>query len=841
MVARLISEPRICAAIGLDQASAATRERFVARVRASAANLAQTLAARADDIDHLAHDPLGFIEAEQGLVLGHSVHPAPRLREGLRDDTDNHYVPELRGATSLHLWAVARERLVVGGGETASARLNELIASDPAWAAQAATLDDDFSLVPLHPCQARALEGERVHARGRLRALGPIGRPWSPTSSLRTVFADGCPWMLKVSLPIRLTNSLRTLSPAELERGVLLGRILDETGAGALERRHPNFRILREPAYFGLRDADGGPGPRASFVALRDNPFRAAQRAEVLATLLQDHAVTGRSRLALRIEAAAARSGLPAVALAHQWFGRFTAVVLDPIIEAQADFGLLLSAHQQNLVLGFASAGPLAGIEPQIAWFRDAQGTAYTDLAARRFGEQLPAVTRSTFRSPLAERVWAYSVVINGVFNVIASLAMIPGVAVSALVEQLRAVLEAQRARGPIDPRGIDYLLDAPQLWTKANLFCFASDLDEVSLADPQTVYRAIANPLARASTSEQPRPAARRCAGRFRDPDGGGEQTAHVQLFQLFELFERFDPPRSPGWRRGEIELGAEQRRFELRESGARAELRWLDAGSERAHAATLDHLFATRAQLRHVVVDGELVIRDSFYQRPQPWHHANPARPPERDRTWTGTVEHPRRPSAPAGQLYSRYCPSIDRNFSLHTFDPDRDFDRFCTWMQDPVVAQFWEQDWPRARLRDRMDELIADPRVIPAIGRFDDLPFAYYEIYWAKEDRLGPHYDAHDFDRGFHMAIGEPEVRHRGWGRQWFLAMAHFCFLDEPRTQRLVGEPRVDQARVRRWADTTAWSEWGEVRFPHKRAVLMVLTRERFFANFGSDAPC
>ncbi|PRQ09047.1 GNAT family N-acetyltransferase [Enhygromyxa salina] len=830
LIARLVDEPRIAATIGLDRASAATRERFVARVRASAANLAQTLALRADDLDHLAHSPLGFIEAEQGLVLGHSVHPAPRLREGLRDDTDARYIPELGGATPLHLWAVARERLLVGGGEAASARLDQLIASDPEWATLADSLDEAFTLLPLHPCQARALASELVDARGQLRPLGPIGRHWSPTSSLRTLFTDGSPWMLKVSLPIRLTNSLRTLSPAELERGVLLGRVLHETEASALERRHPNFRILREPAYFGLRDLAGGPAPRESFIALRDNPFRADQPAEVLATLLQDHGVTGRSRLALRIEQAAARSGLPAVALADRWFTRFCAVVLDPILEAQADFGLLLSAHQQNLVLGFADTGPLAGIEPQVAWFRDAQGTAYTELAARRLSERLPAVARSTFRSPLAERVWAYSVVINGVFNAIASLAMIPGVGVAALLERLRAVLEAQRERGPVDPRGLDYLLDAPQLWTKANVFCFASDLDEVSLADPQAVYRAIANPLARPDVVEHERPAGRRRAARFANAEGP-DQTATIELGA---------PPSSPGWRPGQIELGAEQRRFELREAGPRAELRWLDHGSERTHSTTLDHLFSTHAGLRHVLVNGDVVVRDHFFQQRSPWHCAGELTAEllgDTARTTTGAIEHPRRPSAPAGQLYARYCPSIDRNFTLHSFDPDRDFDRFCGWMQDPVVAQFWEQDWPRAQLRDRIDALIADPHVIPAIGRFDDLPFAYFEIYWAKEDRLGPHYAAHDYDRGFHMAIGEPEVRHRGWGRQWFLSMAHFCFLDDPRTQRLVGEPRIDQSRVRGWADTTAWREWGEVQFPHKRAALMVLTRDRFFAEFGS----
>src|SRR5690606_3527569 len=149
-----------------------------------------------------------------------------------------------------------------------------------------------------------------------------------------------------------------------------------------------------------------------------------------------------------------------------------------------------------TLCSGSGADGELAGVEPRAAWFRDAQGTAYTRLAVRRFGERLPGIEAARFSSPLAERVWAYSVVINGVFNVIASLAMIPGVAQSLLLEQLRACLLGLRARGPADPRAIDYLLTSRSLWTKANVRCFAGGVDEVALADPLTIYTPMSNPL---------------------------------------------------------------------------------------------------------------------------------------------------------------------------------------------------------------------------------------------------------------------------------------------------------------------------------------------------------
>lgn len=821
LVIRLMAEPSVARALALPSSDPAAADRFVARVRASASNLAEVLRARAGDIEHLLIDPLGFIEAEQGLLLGHSVHPAPRVREQLGDDGER-FVPELGGRTQLELWAVPRERLFVGGMGSA---LDGLIASDPSWSEHARSLDGDLALVPVHPLQARALLDDPALLAG-VRRLGPAGRSWAPTSSLRTLFADGSPWMIKTSLPLRLTNSLRTLTPAELERGVLLGRVLDETEAGALEHRHRSFRILREPAYFGLADGCGQPGPSTSFFAVRENPFRADTPVEALATLLQDHPRTGRSRLALRIEQAAARSGRRAVVLAERWFASLLARVLEPIVEAQAEFGLLLSAHQQNLILGFAQQGELAGVEPCAAWFRDAQGTAYTELAVRRFGERLPGIAAARFSAPLAERVWAYSVVINGVFNAIASLAMIPGVAQSALLEQLRATLEDLRARSYADNSALDYLLDSPQLWTKANARCFASGVDEVSLVDPQVIYCPLANPLARAELQNlESQFVESRFVGRHR-------VAGHAHA----DAIVHWRAPTRTSWQQGQLKLGARTIGFELRDAGVRAELRWIDPASEVERALVLDHLFSRCTDLAHIRDGERVIVRESFYQSPAPWHPRGEQGPINLGRTRDGDLDHPRRPDPGVGLLYRRYCPSIERSFSLRVFDREHDFDRFCRWMNDPVVARFWEQAWSAERLRDYLDQRFADPHVIPAIGSFDESPFAYFEIYWAKEDRIGPHYLAGDYDRGFHMAVGEAEVRHRGWGRQWFLAMAHFLFLDDPRTQRLVGEPRVDQHLVRAWSTSTPWQEWGEIQFPHKRAVLMVLTRERFFASFG-----
>lgn len=776
LVARLVAEPSIAAALALDPERA---DRFVARVRASASTLDEVVSAREHDLEHLAADRLGFVEAEQALLLGHSVHPAPRMREGVPAHT-RECVPELGGSLQLHAWSVAASRWI-GVGQLAA--IAELLRSDPAWAAAAAALPGEHVCMLVHPLQHRALLDEPrladARRRGELVPLGPLGRAWAPTSSLRTVHGES-PWMLKTSLPIRLTNSRRTLARVELERGLLFDRVLAQPELLEQLARWPSLVLLREPAYYGLRDDHGDEVP-AAFVALRENPWTATQPVEVLASLLADHPRSGEARLARRLREAGRRR----VADVEAWFAAYLDRVLAPIVALAVEQGVLLSAHQQNLVIGFGSDG----LTPARAWFRDAQGSAYSDLALRRFGERVPGLSDAHFGAPLAERAWAYSVVVNGVFNVIASLGHLPGIDQGMLLEQLRGHLLGLRERLHGDPRMLAALLDAPQLWTKANVRAFASGRDEVDLPDPLAIYRPLANPLLRrVGPSSGP---TRGCAAN------------HAHARAELELVGE----------RGTITLGERRETFALAWRDADERVRVQGCSSD-ARPLVSDWLLTSRpglAQVEHEHDTGVHVDRrTSFWQR---------------SGVWDGEGE----------LLYRRHCAAIDRTFALRRFSLDADLERFHAWMNDPVVDEFWQQAWSREQLAAYLQAKLDGGHVIPAIGSFDDQPFAYFEIYRAAHDRLAPLYAVEAHDRGFHMAVGSGELRHRGLGRQWFLAMAHYLFVADPATQRLVGEPRVDQARVRAWARSTAWQEWGEIAFPHKRAVLMVLSRERMFASF------
>lgn len=228
-----------------------------------------------------------------------------------------------------------------------------------------------------------------------------------------------------------------------------------------------------------------------------------------------------------------------------------------------------------------------------------------------------------------------------------------------------------------------------------------------------------------------------------------------------------------------------------------------------------------------------GELQIeRAAFWQVGQPWLPAPSASLfPQRPRMSNGR-RHPLRAPKPVGEVYRRFDARLGSWISLRTLNIEHDLERFNRWQNDPRVLAFWQEGGSLAQHREYLEKLAADPHSLTLIGCFDDQPFAYFEAYWAKEDRIAPFYQVDDYDRGIHMLVGE--ASHRGPHRvqSWLTALVHYLLLDDPRTQRIVAEPRADNARMIGHMQGNGFWKEKEFDFPHKRAALMVQSRERFF---------
>ncbi len=234
--------------------------------------------------------------------------------------------------------------------------------------------------------------------------------------------------------------------------------------------------------------------------------------------------------------------------------------------------------------------------------------------------------------------------------------------------------------------------------------------------------------------------------------------------------------------------------------------------------------------------VAEGEAltVHVDMLWQRPEPWLATLAQRDFPARLVMSEGKRHPLRAPKPDGLVYARFIPWLGRTLSFRAATLDHDLDTLHRWMNDPRVDAAWGEAGERAKHAAYLSALIADPHMIPLIGAFDGEPFGYFEVYWAKENRLAPFYDVQDYDRGWHVLIGEDAFRGRAFVSAWLPSLMHALFLDDPRTERIVGEPRADHVQQLRNLERSGFARIKSFDFPHKRAALVMLLRERFFAE-------
>jgi siderophore synthetase component len=440
-----------------------------------------------------------FLRAEQSLLGGHPLHPTPKTRTPMTPGEIDEYSPELGAAFALH-WFGADRSLVVEDSAlptTATALLAGLLVDDDRAAPELRRLAAaGAALLPVHPWQAARLR-ERADVRalldaGRLVDHGRQGAPWSPTSSVRTAGRPGTPWMLKLSLGVRITNSVRLNLRKELARGVEVHRLLEAGLGDELAARFPGFGILRDPAWATL--APPGDGAESGFeVVLRENPFGEADEASVVAALCEPAPDGGPPPLAHHVHSVATARACTVEAAAHAWFARYLEVVVDPILWLHGAEGIALEAHQQNGVVLLRDGLP-AGFR-----YRDNQGYYFRRSRARRLRGLVPdlnAQSDTVCDDAVAEERLGYYLGINHLLGLIGAMGRAGLAAEPDLLAGLARHLAAPDRAFPSSPV-VERLLVGPTLRCKANLRTRLDDMDElVGPMESQSVYVEIPNPL---------------------------------------------------------------------------------------------------------------------------------------------------------------------------------------------------------------------------------------------------------------------------------------------------------------------------------------------------------
>lgn len=426
-------------------------EEFLEQIASSHEAVATALAApRAAQSDP-------YLASEQSLLFGHRFHPTPKARTG-DPRAWSAYAPEVGAVFPLRYLAV-REHLIAeeSAGPSATAALDRLRSDVP----------DGYRLLPVHPWQYDTLrEHPALRAAlddGHVLDLGPGGRPFAATASVRTLY-DG-ETFLKFSLNVRITNCLRKNSSYELSGAVALTRVL----APALEdlaERFPGSAVLREPAYrtLALPGPDGTPD-QALFegfgVIVREGlPARLAPgTTPLLAAAVADEYPCSGAHVSRLLGAADERRVL-------DWWSACLDLLIPPVLAAYFDHGLVLEPHLQNVLVCVDDQGM-----PAQVLFRDLEGTKLIPEHHADTLADLPPEVAGPMTYD-AQRGWdrvVYCLLVNHVAELLGALADLHPQAEAALWGRVRATLRAYADRAGCPPRLAALLAGVP-LPAKANL-----------------------------------------------------------------------------------------------------------------------------------------------------------------------------------------------------------------------------------------------------------------------------------------------------------------------------------------------------------------------------------
>ncbi|MDF2670568.1 MAG: Petrobactin biosynthesis protein AsbA, partial [Paenibacillus sp.] len=421
------------------------------------------------------------------------------------------YAPELKGQFQLHYFLAERSLVQEGSLLECSAVVlvkRELLA-DPAisqeFKDQYCRELDDRALIPVHPHQAEWLLSQTCTQEwlklGQLRYLGAQGRAYSPTSSIRTVYHSESEYMLKLSLQVKITNSMRLNKKKELIGGLEGSRLLKHC-IPEFRQLYPDFEFIHDPAYLTLVPQEGMQESGFELV-IRNNPFRGegARDVTLIAALVQDPLPGCRSRLAVIMEHLAAEEGRSVAQVSLDWFRQYMRLSLRPMVWLYLKYGIALEAHQQNGLIRLSNGYPVQ------FYYRDNQGYYYCRSMVHKLNQLLPGIggeSRNLYDDSIVDERFRYYLIVNHMFGMINGFGLEGLIDERLLLAELRSVLESFLPMNRHSSCFLDSLLKDKWIPCKANLLTRLIDMDELDSELEQAVYVNIDNPLVKELPSRQ-------------------------------------------------------------------------------------------------------------------------------------------------------------------------------------------------------------------------------------------------------------------------------------------------------------------------------------------------
>lgn len=454
---------------------------------------------REHDFDSLIQAKQDFIYTEQALILGHSMHPAPKSRLGFIHEDWLKYSPENKGLTQLYFWLVDQEYFAEGSAE--ETQISKQLKQEIRWYLNEVELEQlrtysNYQLLTLHPWQARYLQSKdwykALKTKNKIIDFGEKAWQFSPTTSVRTLASYQAPWMVKPSLSVMITNSIRVNLAKECHRGEMTHRLWNGRFGKNILKHCPTLKAVNDPAWTAL--TIDGKIINETICIFRDQPFDKQQQVTCIASLCQDHPSQDLNRFDHLFENIAyAQPELSLEQIALNWFKQFLEISLVPMMYLYHRYGMAFESHQQNVLV------ELEHDQLKNLWLRDNQGFYYIEEYATEILKEFPeldvkahAVGSKTF----VDERFSYYFFGNTLFGIINAIGATGSVHEQQLLDILRDQIVDLLEQYP-ESSLLSSLLYQPTLPYKGNLLTRLYELDELTApVEQQSIYIQLPNPL---------------------------------------------------------------------------------------------------------------------------------------------------------------------------------------------------------------------------------------------------------------------------------------------------------------------------------------------------------
>lgn len=479
-----------------DTFNAEGAERFTERITSSVRNLQLTSAAISER-----QKPIGysFLESEQMLPAGHNLHPFTKSRMGFSEEEQEQYAPEFENGFQLDYFLIHKECISEQSLPGTSAKeIFATLASVPEKYDFNHIVD--YYIVPCHPWEAQYLmsteEYPEMIGSGKVIHIGQLGEEFYATSSIRTLYSPTFNWMLKFSLHVLMTGSVRTNSLKDLRRGYASSVWWNDRKED-FEKKFPNFKLLSEPStlsvYFNEHNID-------SFnILIRENPFSAQDKVLLLAKLCQDE-LTGQDQFAAYFFRNLAETlGITPAEAVITWFTRYIQLLLSPFNTLFKEFGMAPEVHQQNILIQLND-----DYLPQTIYIRDGQGYLLRESFKANYKksiEKCPEIEELFIRDSRLLDIISHHLLVSNFAALISSLGKTGLIREQQLIHILYAEFALLHESDPSD--FTDYALHQRYWAVKSNLRSAILDVDG-GINASSISYAKVPNLLHRHFFSEQ-------------------------------------------------------------------------------------------------------------------------------------------------------------------------------------------------------------------------------------------------------------------------------------------------------------------------------------------------